>query len=241
MLSNISYKLSTFADYSSLSYSKDKLVTMLNAFPSIPLIPNIIQGINGTGHQTQRMRFSTNDGLTIALLEERIDVCIVSQDIAGFSSDEVQKVQDRLVCIMKAIFEAFDCITMSNRMALYVEYVYFDLTDEQKNNYRDKFLNKVKYYSDKLVDEFAARYVGRITKKIDGNDEIVNVITSIDYWLSNLLKSDKPVSGYHIDMDINTFQDNRKYRFGVEALSDFMNEANAVRKELEKEFIDEYR
>lgn len=53
MVSNISYKLSAFADYTNISYTSEKIMRAINAFKGLDFLPNVISEMLADGSASQ--------------------------------------------------------------------------------------------------------------------------------------------------------------------------------------------
>ena len=92
---------------------------------------------------------------------------------------------------------------MANRVAWFVSYVLFEIDDDEKQEYINRFLKKPTFYQSNCTDDLLVRFSGRSEYNLAGRKEIINVITTISRLLSSP-GAPIEVDGYKIDFDINT-------------------------------------
>lgn len=242
MISNISYKLSLFADYMDIAYTNENIFKIMSVFTGENILPGVISEVMQNGNTSKRLQFvSENGAIVVTILSSRIDVEITSLDKSGFTGEEIEQLSEKLQEIIVKIYKAFsDKIPDANRLAWFVTYMNFELSSEEKKNYRNMFVKQIPFYESNMTDEFMVRYSGTKDITINGILENVNAITTISYIVFNQ-GIDAEIDGYKIDFDINTWQGNRKNRFNTDNLSEFVNEARKVQSELEVDFINDYR
>lgn len=240
MISNITYRLSCFSDYSLLAYNKKDVIAILEKFDELDLAPTIAQEIQQDGTVSQRMQFLANGGsVFIAIHSDRIDIQLTSNDKAGFSCDKAEQVKNDLCKYMSRLFEVYsDRISDSYRIAWFTSYIYFEIDKKQKEVYRNKFIKELPFFMENRLDEFLARYGARRSVDIGGNLENLNIIATIQQYATNM-GPDKVVDGFKIDYDINTWQFDKRNRFSPKAFEPFSDAALKLQKELDKEVLPE--
>lgn len=238
MVSNITYRLSCFADYSQLTYKKEDVIAVLNNFDSVMLMPSIISEALSDREVSQRMQFLAQGGLLlITIASQRIDVQITSNDKSGFDSESITRVYKDLLDNMKKILSIFvERVAEPYRLAWFTSYVYFDQTKEEKENFRNKFLNELDFFKEGRLDDINAVYGARRDIKIGDREERLNVLTTVSRYLAGI-GTDKEVDGFQIDYDINTWQGNRKNRFSLKELDEFVYGSVEIQNTLNKEIL----
>lgn len=107
MVSNISYKLSAFADYTNISYTSEKIMRAINAFKGLDFLPNVISEMLAGGSVSQRIQLRTaSGGLSITILSERIDVELSSGRKEGFSDDEKKSLRSEIYQLLKTVYQS---------------------------------------------------------------------------------------------------------------------------------------
>ena len=240
MISNVGYRFTVFADYSNLCFSRESMNKIFDAFNGIDIVPAVVQEVSPDAGVSQRMRFVTNDGISIALMSSRIDIDIISGKKEGFLEEEKGKVSSILLQYMTRIYSAFGkMIQDANRMAWGSTFVYFDISSEEKRNFRQRFIQPIRFYRDISVDEFNVCYVGRKKIQITSCDqEEINILTQIiEYVSDNEPRVYGNISGYIISFDINTVPENKKNRFGAQTFDSFINIAREIQKDVGNDFL----
>lgn len=205
MIANIMYKFSIFGDFTQLKYSSENMKNMLDVKSEKALLPNVISQIGVSGGAEQRMQLVSNDHtIILSVLQERIDIEIYSDKQEGFRDEEINKIMDTLGSIMEQINNVFqDNIPLANRMALVTSYVYFDVSDEDKLRFRNRFVKPLDFYKETMTDEFFVNLVGNITYNINNRDEKMNVVTVINRLFPSVGKGiDGPADGYHDNIGV---------------------------------------
>ena len=240
MISNIEYRLTAFADYSNLCFSQENMNKILGVFERIELLPSVVREISPEGGTSQRMRFVTNNGISITLMSNRIDVDIISDKKEGFLEKGKAQVLSTLLQYMKSIYTAFgNMIQDANRLAWGTIFVYYEITAEEKVKFKQRFMQPVRFYKGIDTDEFQVCYVGR--KKVHVapcGEEDMNILAQIREYVSD----DEPriygkISGYMISFDINTLPDNKKNRFTVQSFDSFVRIASEIQNDVGRDFL----
>lgn len=238
MISNITYKLSCFADYAQLEYNKDDIINILNAFKDAILIPSVIPEFNQTGRKSQRMHFLTSDGLMeISIMSSRIDIQITSNDRKGFPQKAISEIKDKLNLFMNKLYDIFSRkISLPNRLAWFTTYVFFEVDESEKILFRNKFLKTLPFFEKNRLDDLLIRYGAQRQFSISGQEEDINVITTISPYYA-FLGTELEVNGYGVDIDINTSQFNARNRFESNSIGLFCDNAINVQEELINEIF----
>ena len=222
MLSNMLYQFSIFADYSNLDFLK-----ILSSFGKLSLVPNVVSRSDDDGRICTGMSFSTSQmPFFIRTFPDRIDVLHIAERKEGFEAQEQGEICERLRSSMHTIENIFsEIIQLANRMAWYTEYVYFGIDYETRMKFKNRFLKDIDFYREKTQPEFMVRYVGKDEKSVNGVNERINIVTSIENWRQNILPVISFSEGYKISIDINTIWENKKNRFSGQNYDDFINVA----------------
>lgn len=240
MVSNIVYKFSAFADYGNISFSQQNMNLLMETFADRELIPAMVNEVTGDGRSMSRLQLATADRLLcISVMSGRIDIQIASDKKGGFDGGQQAQLKAVMADCMGKIYRVFDeIIQESYRLAWDVTYVYFEIDEQERLAYRNRFLQEVPFYKEGYTDEFVAQYVGRREEEIHGRKEWMNVLTTIDRWFPGTgVGNVATVDGYKIEFDINTDHNSRKNRFAGESFGQFIEAAAEIQKELEESFF----
>ena len=238
MFSNVIYKLSAFSDYSSISYNQQDIIEIMQKFNDLNLVPSVFQEVLPNGALSKRMQFVGNNGLILFIINSgRIDIQITSEKKEGFSKDEIPNIKTKIISIYDDLYTILDKLASDpNRLAWYTSYIYFELIDLQKEQYRNRFLKDISFFNDGRLDDMVVRYATRKETDIDALKEKINIITTINR-IEDFIGPDSPVDGYKIEYDINTWQGNKKNRFTTTNVETFINISMNYQEKLNKEFI----
>ena len=237
-VANIVCKLSSFANYNELDYNKDDVIKVLNTFDDPTIAPGMISEIRTDGVVKQRMQFVAQNGLFfIVINSDRIDIQLTSNEKMGFPWENLGAVKEMLVDSMEKLYSIFsERAPIPYRLAWNTSYVYFEINDEEKNAYRNKFLKELDFFKDNRLDDTVIRYAGQKEASISGRDERLNVLATINSYITDPGTAIE-VNGFRIDYDINTWQGNRRNRFEVGSFSEFVDTAIEIQGKLNEEFI----
>lgn len=238
MVSNITYRFSTFSDYSVLTYNKDDVIRILTDFEGVNLAPAIIQEIMPLGIPNQRMQFMAQNGLLlITISSERIDIQLTSDRKEGFDQKGIDDIKDKMVSYMTKLTDIFsDRVALPYRLAWFTSYVYFDQSKEEKDAYRDRFLKDIEYFKDNRLDDMMARFGTQRKVIISNQEEMINVILTVNRHITDK-GTDNEVDGYKADFDINTWQGKRINRFEKDTYEEFIGKAIEEQVKLKEEVM----
>ena len=240
MLSNIMCRFSTFADYSNLQYSDQNIKRLSEFISQESFVLNRLMQVDSYNQNVPRIQLiKGNNLLAINFLSERIDIASLSNRLDGFNQNELDDICDKISSYMGKIDELFsDIIQAPNRLAWYTEYVYFDISDDEKKNFRNNFLkDKISIPMD-ISDEFGVKYAWKTNAEITNKKEDINILATIDRF-KQLFNTSTDIDGYKIGFDINTFWENKKNRFSVDSNVQFINMARDFQKDLREDFLKE--
>lgn len=240
MISNVSYIFSVFSDYSNLSYNQDDVTHILNKFKErgIDFVPLVFNEVLQSSNTVKRMHFYYESKMfLLALNSDRISFSFASDKKQGFSSDEIISMKKLLLESINPILDLIENRTsLPNRLSWCTSYINFDLSDSEKEAFRCRFQASIPFFSVSPLDELVARYGANRNVKIKGQDEKLNVILTVARNYFNFI-SEKQIEGYKIDYDINTWQGNKKSRFDLERIKEFIDNATVIQNELNKEVL----
>lgn len=240
MLSNISYKFSAMADFSSIQYNQETLIKLLQGFEGEHWVPNMMQMPTPNGYVTGGgiQLFSEQNNRNMVLMPNRFDVQWSAEQKQGFMDEEQESAFCEMPEQMKRLYGILgDGIPEAMRLAWDVVYAYFEIDEIKRMQFRSRFVRDVPFYTEHAVDEFAVNFVGRTETDIAGAKENINVVTNLNRWFPEAGMGFR-VDGYRIEFDINTDQWNKKTRFAPEMFGEFVTKAVEIQRKLEEEVLD---
>lgn len=240
MISHILTRLSSFADYQMLGYSNENIRLIMDSFHDVEVVPSMVPEYVHYGNPLPRIQLaSLRIPFFITILTQRIDISVVAVNKDGFSEDERMQQKQNLPKYLASMLNLFSAkAPLANRLAWFNTYMYFDIDDNKKMEFKNRFLKETDFFSQHATDDFSARFSSR-EECVQLHEEL-NVLMSVNristYNPPNIL-----VDGYKIDFDINTLQENQRNRFQGKDCGSFVDAASAYQDTLEGDFINEYR
>ena len=236
MISNVMVRLSVFADYSMLVYDRKDVVKIMECFDEYNLAPSQVMEVDLNGISVPRMMFVGLDNyFSIVIFGNRIDITRVSERKQGFDSDEIADIKTLFVKTYDRLYDIFGKrIPIPYRLAWFTNYVYFEINAEQRRAFRDRFLNRIDFFEENRLDDMLAKYGTRRKEKINDQDEQINVLTTLKRWEANS-GIEQIADGYCMELDINTWQNNRVNRFQSKDVDVFMDIAENYQKNVKEE------
>ena len=136
---------------------------VIGAFKSQDFLPNVVSEMLADGSISQRIQLrNTSGSLSITILSERVDIEWSAGRKEGFSEDEKKSLQSDLYQMLNMVYQVYDeVIPAANRVAWFVSYVMFEIDDDEKQEYIDRFLKKPKFYQSNSADDLLIRFSGR--------------------------------------------------------------------------------
>jgi len=240
MIANVVYGLSVFSDYANISYSNENILEIVSEFEKnkLKLLPSIFHEVRPNGMVEERMQFFSEDkAIVIFIYSDRILLQSISSSKSGFKQREIEVLQKDLFKYITLILRVLSKRTSNpNRLAWVTSYINFDLSDEKKSLFKDKFLNKVSFFTKNPLDDLLVRYAAQRDLNVLGDVEKTNIVLTIASVLAGLgPKLD--VDGYRIDYDINTWHGDKRSRFDSEKIKAFIEQAVVIQKQLDEEVI----
>lgn len=229
MISNVLYRIISFADYSNISYSpsvisllKDKFGSgyTFNQLPEPLLNGNLHFGINMISPD---MSIHPN----INLGSMRIEMAMASNKKTGFDDEDLTNAKKSMINSFSILYSLFSEVMQdANRLACISNYAFFEIDENEMYSFKERFLKPLGYYNDKSTTEFMAKYAGLDSKQINGREEKLNVISTLYRLFQN---QGAPIDGYGLELDINTVAENKKTRFSFDSFDDFVSIANSIK------------
>lgn len=239
MQANISCMLSSFADYTALSYSKDDVIAMLSRSDDESMVPSLLQEIPPNGIPSQRMQFTAQNGTRVMTVgSNRIDITATTNAPDGFVGRSAELAANELVSNLTLAYEVFgDRAPDASRLAWNTSYIRFAADKDDYDAFRDRFLCKIGFFQKGRLDDMIARFGASRDVEICGQNERLNVLVTVNSYVQRPLDGTPSVTGFRIDYDINTWQGNGKNRFMTEHFRSFVQVARAIQAQLDEELL----
>ena len=239
IIANIFCRLAIFGDFESLEYSKENLFKAMNSFIE-PVTPRIVQEQHSDGSISQRMQLVLKNGMfVVTIASGYIDVQYTTNKKTGFESSDLPTVRKEMNNALKKVYTAFsNQVNKPCRLAWNTTYMCFDMTDEERDSYRNQFLVEPTFFKENRMNDTLIRYGCQKTVPINYREEKINAIVTVTDSGVNL-GSGVTVNGYKIDYDINTWQGDQNCRFDTDDLNEFVKKSAEIQKEMDDEMLPE--
>lgn len=209
------------------------IAKLLQVFEGTDFVPNIVHTMQiGPMSQTrQQLQLMTKDmEWSIEFEPHRISInknnlpgkdIGTAEQFAQASSDYCSRLSD-IVSVS------------ANRLSFNTRGILHEMSKEELEKAGSKLLNLPTFYTENRLVEWNTRAVARYDATLNGNTEILNVISDISRipLTPKDQRDSKNLDCLEIGFDINTFQDNKKQRFRIQESDAFIKEAIKLNQRL---------
>lgn len=233
---NLNYQAAIFVNATDIGPKPDTLSYFITEFADKELVPGTFQEIGPTGVM-ERFNLKDSKGMwNIEFSSSRIDIIKTNSNIGVTEMGSVEEFRDQVFKIVDIIFNKYP--RKANRLAFVTTHITNELSQKQFSVIFNKLFNPIPTYKKNDRTEWGARMVSRISKGFNNITELHNFISEINRIKGNLnIKSSiKNIERLQIKLDINTFQGNTDYRFEVNDIKAFYNEAISWERNLKEEY-----
>ena len=231
------YSFGFFVPYS-IKPEPSIIAKLLTHFKEWNLLPNTLQK-QGVFQESplnsiyQLQLFTENKELVIDFEPFRYHIQSFGiKEGAILSFDEFVKRSEKLVSFMYELNNM-----KAHRLSFATKALCKEMTKDKLVDVNKKLFNLPQIFNDNEPIEWSSRQITRIERNINDRAEIINLITDVNRIQGVLSSegSDVNFDRIEIKFDINTFQGNTDQRFDYKDVSPFLNLANDLKNEIEKE------
>jgi len=239
MLTNISYKVSAFADFSMLEPAPATVIDLLQDFTDYNLMPAVTDNLQIGSMTMPNFVFALEQNYKkIAIFNNRIDFLCIAKESEGFNNENIHQMTNQASDIIGRVLSK--CGDKSHRLGIYKEFILYKLNSEKNKLFTKEKFGFIPYYKDSEIIECGLRTVARECIKIQDNmEELCNIITTLNRISGLEDPQQTAIDGYKIDFDLNTYQGNTTARFEKESLISFCNKLNEKSQILLKQIVGE--
>lgn len=239
------FQVGLFGAFEDITPTPGTLKYFLDVFTDLDLVPSVFQEINipsgvaqftfGTGGP-ERFSLSKSDGsLNISFSLARIDIKFVKPLMDSEMKVELHPFLELVNFIIQKINDKFP--KKFHRITLISEYAHSEMEPHQLSSAFSKNLIPVALYEEHEPTEWQSRIVAQVAANFNGG-EICNAISTVNRTIIALKTKDqiRMADGIIYNFDINTSHLNTEYRFGVENIAEFLNEAARLEESLHSDY-----
>lgn len=236
---NLSFQLSMFGSYQDIAPSSNTLQYLIEKFNDKELIPTTFQEIDIANPRTPINRLSmrsTNEVWSIVFNANRIDIIKNNNDVGVVKMGNVHDFIEEAINIVRIIDEKFP--KKHYRLALITRYLLKQMSPSEISSTFRKNVNTYGFFNTHEPIEWNNRVVARTEKNIGELTETINVIAE-----SNRIKGQLKVNSKNEDIDrvelkfdINTYQLQTDYRFGISELDTFAYAAHEIETQIKNDY-----
>lgn len=221
---HLRYQASLFGAIEDISPKPEILKYFIDAFSDKQLIPTTFQEIGIAGVLTRLTLNSSDEVWRIEFATNRIDIIKTNKNVGITDMKGLADFAVDVKNIAKSINEKFQ--KKYNRLSIVTRYLLKEMSQEEMTIISRKVFNTIDLYRENVQVDWKNRVVARIPLKLK-SDELTNVISEINRLKGNLIFNSKPqrIDRIELNFDINTFQGNNDFRFDLDDLGQFIDEA----------------
>ena len=232
---DIKFQAAIFVNATDIGPKPDTLSYFITEFAEKELVPGTFQEIGPTG-VLERFNLKDSKGTwNIEFSSSRIDIVKANPNIGVTNIGDLDAFKTEVFKIIDIIFSKYP--RKANRLAFVTTHIDYNLDQEGFSKIFNNLFNPIPTYKENERSEWGSRMVSRINKKFGEHSELHNFITEINRVRGNLNINStiKNVDRLQVKLDINTFQGNTDYRFEIEDMKTFYNEAILWEQNLRQE------
>lgn len=229
-----------FGSYEDIAPKPDTLKYLIDAFADKELIPTTVQELDVVNPVNPINRLSlksTDEVWSVEFGANRIDIIKNNKDVGVVNMGELKQFLEDAKHIAGIIEKKFP--KKHNRLALVTRYLMKQMTQVEISDIFYKNVNTIDIFKKNEPTEWNNRVVSRIQQKISENEDTINVIAELNRIKGNLKINSKneAVDRVELRFDINTYQGSTDYRFEINDLINFIDEANKIENQLKTDYI----
>lgn len=228
------YQASAFIQAQSIIPTPDIIKTLMDLFKDKELIPNTFQEIGLGSPQPQvRLRLSSpSNEWTVNFPSIRVYIEKNPTDPKGVNLGEVDGFCNDATDFIERILSRFK--KKANRLSLVTNFLLAEMSDSELSEAYLRLFKPPTFYVETPPFEWNWRTVSKKAFELEGLDETLNVITSVNRVKGEFGTAEErvPFDRLRIGFDINTVPDNEEYRFEKHHLVSFYDHVFDLHKHL---------
>ncbi len=231
------FQVVLFGTYEDISPKPDSVKYFLNAFSDKELIPTTFQEIGPKGAVNRFSLTNSDETWLIEFGSNRIDIFHTNKNVGVTDFLELKNFVNDCKGIVASIQKKYP--KKHNRISLVTRVLLDEMSPKQHDDIYHKLNASIPLYKDNPIVDWNTRTVSRINYEFGGMKEMFNVVSNVKRTKGRIKihSKDKEVDRIELHFDINTYQGNNDYRFQLEQIELFLDQAFAVEQELRKEYL----
>jgi hypothetical protein len=248
MFHEMNFKASIFGNFEDIKPTPEVIMDLTKEFSKFDIIPSTFTETNSgimpisitnilPSVRKSRLRLtSEKEEMDIFIYSYRIDINFNSDDLAGFSKEQIPKFVEKSETVFELLLNKYS--KSASRLALNTKTILIDIEDKQKEFFLNKFIPGGSYFSNPF--EWSVRLMKREETKLNEKQDILNVIANIAFIIGQ--EGDENTfryfNGFSFDFDINTIAENTAQRFTLSDIKDFLAHATKLKTEILSDLTD---
>jgi hypothetical protein len=228
------YQITLFGAVEDITASAANIKYFIEAFEDKGLIPVSIQPLGPVGFYPLSLK-SSDDSFTVNFSGGRIDILRINQNIGVATmpglSEFITECKGAITKINSRFPKQF------NRLSLVTQILFKELNSDQLNQVFKRVFNPIDFYEQNIPTDWKNRITTKAPLEMETSEQC-NVISEVSRLRGDLRVNSKveKIDRAQLFFDINTFQGNRDYRFGIESVFRFLDAAVLLQKKLEDSY-----
>lgn len=232
----LNFQVSLFGEFINIKPKTDIILKLLTSLQDEEFIPGtvdlaVLDAMTGKISTDSRIQMMSQDKLwSIVFLENRIDFNYNFQP-NHVSFKKVDDVYEHTKRLVEKVFTVFPEIT-GNRIAFNGKILLNEMTDEEIEEFMNKFSSPLSVYHEKKLTEWVVKFNSRKHIEWNYNSELCNYITEISKISMEDNENENRIS---VSIDVNTIHQNKDFRFKYKDIFEFSEKAKEIFNNIVKE------
>ncbi len=232
------YQATIFGNFNDIEPTPDNTKTLIDLFQDRALLPSVIHEFKATTQtpmptRRARIRCANASGeWAIEFLSNIIKIEKHATETHGSNLGDLNAFCSDASYLFKQITSEFK--KRANRIALVTYFVLEEMTEEVLSRTYLKLFKTPEFYIQNPPFEWDWRTASRNPIKLDGLDETLNVIVTMNRSYGEFQAKGEvtPFDGIQLSFDINTVPDNQELRFSADNIASFYNQVSRLHDNL---------
>lgn len=237
---SLRYQISLFGNYDEINPNPETIKIFLDMFSDKAFIPNISNEINielGNSEPLRKniakLRLSASDNSwNISFGSERIDIILTNINIGTYEMPTFDSFIEDCEDFIDRIDKKY---SKKHRRIGVINNVLFD--DLNANSIQNKLNNNILFFKDQDLIDWTNRVASR---KTIFEKDVLNAVSELRRIITPMIMNSKQTNfdGLILNIDVNTIDENKNYRFDISNISSYIEEMSNIQKEIYNQTIE---